>query len=114
MKKTIALTAVLLLCLSGCGSSDSSDAAATPVPTPKPTVEVIATPTPTASPMEIAQSYIDCELEELIEVIGEPLDVDYASSCLGPGQDGNLVYDGFTVYTYKEGSSEIVRVVLAS
>ncbi|MBQ3256090.1 MAG: hypothetical protein IJA67_01560 [Oscillospiraceae bacterium] len=114
MKKTLVLTAALLLCLSGCGSSDSSDAAATPVPTPKPTVEVTASPAPTASPMEIAQSYIDCEVDELIAVIGEPLESDYASSCLGPGKDGNLVYDGFTVYTYKEGSSEIVRVVLAS
>ena len=114
MKKTILLTAALLLCLSGCGSSDSGEPAATPVPTPKPTVEVTATPAPTASPMEVAQSYIDCEVAELIAEIGEPLEKDYASSCLGPGKDGNLVYEGFTVYTYKEGSSEIVRVVLAS
>ena len=114
MKKKILLTAAMLLCLSGCGSSDSGEAAATPVPTPKPTVEATATPAPTASPMEIAQTYIDCEVEELIAEIGEPLESDYASSCLGPGKDGNLVYDGFTVYTYKEGSSEIVRVVLAS
>ncbi len=113
MKKTIALAAVLLLCLSGCGGSDT-DTAPEVTPTPKPVVEVTATPAPTPSPMEVAESYIDCEVEELIAVIGEPLESDYASSCLGPGKDGNLVYDGFTVYTYKEGSSEIVRVVLAS
>ena len=114
MKKTIALAAALLLCMRGCGSSDSGAAATTPAPTPKPTVEVTATPAPSASPMEVAESYIDCEVADLIAEIGEPLEKDYASSCLGPGKDGNLVYDGFTVYTYKEGSSEIVRVVLAS
>lgn len=113
MKKTIALAAILLLCLSGCGGSDA-DTAPEATPTSKPVVEATATPAPTASPMEVAESYIDCEVEELIAVIGEPLESDYASSCLGPGKDGNLVYDGFTVYTYKEGSSEIVRVVLAS
>ena len=47
-------------------------------------------------------------------MVGVVMEKDYASSCLGPGKDGNLVYDGFTVYTYKEGSSEIVRVVLES
>ena len=26
----------------------------------------------------------------------------YASSCLGPGEDGELYYDGFTVYTYRD------------
>jgi hypothetical protein len=27
---------------------------------------------------------------------------------MGDGEDGELHYDGFTVYTYKEGSSEKV------
>ena len=27
---------------------------------------------------------------------------------MGPGEDVNLYYDGFTVYTYKDGDSQIV------
>ena len=34
--------------------------------------------------------------------IGEPDNSSYASSCLGPGEDGELYYDGFTVYTYRD------------
>ena len=60
----------------------------------------------------IAEAFIDRDVSELFEAIGEPVDSSYESSCLGPGQDGELVYDGFTVYTYKEGDSEVVRVVL--
>ena len=33
------------------------------------------------------------------------------TSCLGCGEDGELVYNGFTVYTYKEGDSEVVQNV---
>ena len=40
-----------------------------------------------------------------------PESVSYASSCLGSGEDGELVYNGFTVYTYKEGDSEVVQNV---
>ena len=36
---------------------------------------------------------------------------DYAQSCLGTGEDGNLYYDGFTVYTYREGDVETIRIV---
>ena len=52
------------------------------------------------------------EVSKLIEAIGEPDSADYASSCLGPGEDGELQYDGFTVYTYKEGDSEVIQNVL--
>ncbi len=30
----------------------------------------------------------------------------------GPGEDGELVYDGFTVYTYRENGVETVEDVL--
>ena len=53
----------------------------------------------------IAESYIGKEVSELYDAIGEPESVSYASSCLGSGEDGELVYNGFTVYTYKEGDS---------
>ena len=60
------------------------------------------------SPVDIAKSYIDKPLSELIAVIGEPESSDYASSCLGDGEDGMLIYDGFVVYTYREGDTETV------
>ena len=58
-------------------------------------------------------SYIDKPVSELIAAIGEPQSSDYAPSCLNPGQgeDGMLYYDGFVVYTYKEGDTETVQDV---
>ena len=50
----------------------------------------------------------DREVSELYDAIGEPVSEDSAPSCMGPGEDVNLYYDGFTVYTYKEGSSQTV------
>ena len=60
----------------------------------------------------LAESMIGEEVSKLIEAIGEPDSADYASSCLGPGEAGELQYDGFTVYTYKEGDSEVIQNVL--
>ena len=60
----------------------------------------------------LAESMIGEEVSKLIEAIGEPDSAYYASSCLGPGEDGELQYDGFTVYTYKEGDSEVIQNVL--
>ena len=51
-------------------------------------------------------------MDELIAAIGEPNSSDYAPSCLGEGEDGNLYYDGFTVYTYRDTSgAETVNYV---
>lgn len=89
MKKTIALllAAVLLLGLCACGAEKKSD-------------------------FELAESCIDKSVEELYKLIGEPGEKDYAPSCLGEGgEDGNLYYDGFIVYTYKEGNKETVHFV---
>lgn len=47
-------------------------------------------------------------VSELIAIIGEPVSEDAAPSCMGPGEDVNLYYEGFTVYTYREGDSQIV------
>ena len=47
-------------------------------------------------------------VSELYDAIGEPDSEDSAPSCMGPGEDVNLYYDGFTVYTYREGESQIV------
>lgn len=86
--------------------------APTPEPTPAPTPE--PTPEPTMSPEElkaIAERYIDEPVEELFKAIGRPQSSDYAPSCLGDGEDGNLYYDGFTVYTYREDGEETVSYV---
>ena len=57
---------------------------------------------------ELAESCIDKSVEELYELIGKPESSDYAPSCLGDGEDGMLFYDGFIVYTYREGDTETV------
>ena len=61
----------------------------------------------------LAKSYVDKPLSELQAEIGEPSSSSYVSSCLIPGgQDGELHYDGFTVYTVKSGDTETVLDVL--
>ena len=50
----------------------------------------------------------DRPVSELYDAIGEPESEDSAPSCMGKGEDVNLYYDGFTVYTYKEGNSQVV------
>ena len=58
-----------------------------------------------------AQAFIGKSASSMIEAIGAPASKSYASSCMGDGEDGELHYSGFTVYTYKEGSSEKVTDV---
>lgn len=72
------------------------------------------TPSPSETLFELAKSYVDKPLSELQAEIGEPVSSSYVSSCLIPGgEDGELHYDGFTVYTVKSGNSETVQDVLA-
>ena len=127
MKKilTLMLCLVLVLSLCACGGNtqeQTPDAPAgndTPVPeTPEapadsgeaedPSEEEPSAEDPSEDPVAIARGYIDKPLSELIAVIGEPESSDYASSCMGDGEDGMLFYDGFIVYTYREGDSEVV------
>ena len=57
------------------------------------------------------EDYIDKPAEDFISVFGEPSEREYGPSCLGDGEDGVLIYDGFTIYTYREGDEEnIVNV----
>ena len=65
----------------------------------------------TAALKATAEEYVGQPVEELFAAIGEPISTDYASSCLGPGEDGELVYDGFVVYSYRENDSEVVQSV---
>ena len=72
------------------------------------------TPSPSETLFELAKSYVDKPLSELQAEIGEPVSSSYVSSCLIPGgEDGELHYDGFTVYTVKNGDSETVQDVIA-
>ncbi len=61
--------------------------------------------------MQTATALIGQEVSELYAKIGEPTDSAYVQSCLGAGEDGELYYDGFTVVTYREGDSEVIRGV---
>lgn len=64
-----------------------------------------------ASLVEDAQRFVDGPVEALIAALGEPLSRDYAPSCLGSGKDGELRYEGFTVYTYLSDEGETVTGV---
>ena len=86
----------------------------TPAPeTTPPTAEVTPEPEPpAAATREAAMAYIGSSASSMIAAIGAPSSRSYVPSCLGDGEDGELIYDGFTVYTYREGNSEIVQDVL--
>jgi len=106
MKKftVILLALCLMLSLAACGKEEA------PAPTEAPAAE------PELSDFEKAESCIDGSVEDLFALIGEPNSSDYAPSCLGGvatgGEDGMLYYDGFIVYTYREGDNESVYTVM--
>ncbi len=96
-------------------------------PEPAPSAEPVATlpdaglvrdtetaPSPSEELFELAKGFVDKPLAELQAEIGESVSSSYVSSCLIPGgEDGELHYDGFTVYTVKSGDSETVQDVIA-
>ena len=62
---------------------------------------------------EEAVAFIGRSVSELTAALGEPADSSYAASCMGEGgEDGELFYDGFTVYTYRKDGQETVQDVL--
>ena len=63
---------------------------------------------PTASQ---ASRYVGSSASALESALGAPTSKSYSPSCMGEGEDGIWTYDGFTVYTYKEGGSETVEAV---
>lgn len=72
-----------------------------------------AEPEPKPAPTKAdAQAYIGKSVSSLIAAIGSPKGSDYAPSCLGEGEDGELFYDGFTVYTYRADGKETVEDVV--
>ena len=92
-----------------------TEAPATPAPTEKPAdpppAETAASEPPRNEQLETAKTFVGKTTTELFAAVGMPGESDYAPSCLGPGEDGNLYYDGFTVYTYRENGVETVRIV---
>lgn len=124
MKKLIALllAAMMMLALCACRDAGSQEPETSePTETQEESQEEIPTEEETEevpvavvnADMALAESCIDKSVEELYQLIGEPLSADYAPSCLNPGEgeDGNLYYDGFVVYTYREGDTETVNYV---
>jgi len=83
--------------------SSAGQTPADPEPEPEPK------PAPTKAD---AQAYIGKSVSSLIAAIGSPKGSDYAPSCLGDGEDGELFYDGFTVYTYRANGTETVQDVV--
>ena len=120
MKKItcLLLALALLLCLAACGGEPAADAgepvaeSEEPVAESEEPVEESEEPAEEATPLETAKEFEGANLEDLIAAIGEPQSSDYAPSCLGEGEDGNLYYDGFTVYTYRDvDGTEVVNYV---
>lgn len=135
-KGTIAVLAFCLL-LASCGGNTEADpgepadptaktAAVTAEATPEapagseenapeeanePEAEEEQKPLSTEEAVAAAMTCIDKPVSALYDLIGEPGESDYAPSCFGDGEDGNLYYDGFTVYTYRENGEETVRDV---
>ena len=83
-----------------------------PVSDPEPEPESEPEPEPVAATADAARAYIGQSVSSMIAALGSPISSSYAPSCLGPGEDGELVYDGFTVYTYRENGVETVEDVL--
>ena len=128
MKKLtcLLLALTLLFGLAACGeepaevteepAAESVEPAAEPSAAPEeseaPAEESEAPAEEEPSTLEAAKAFEGAPLEDLIAAVGEPLSSDYAPSCLGEGEDGNLYYDGFTVYTYRDvDGSETVNYV---
>lgn len=114
MKSIRKLTAALLLlalCLSLCACGGKQSEAPAPAQPTLPGTAAADAPQGEDDLAAIKEKVLALKehpVSELYEAIGEPNSADYAPSCLGPGEDGCLYYDGFTVYTYKEGDSEVV------
>ena len=70
-----------------------------------------ATPA-SAATREAALAFVGRPASELVAALGAPSSTAYAPSCLGSGEDGEWFYDGFTVYTYREGDVETIQDVL--
>lgn len=56
-----------------------------------------------------AQTLVGKSVEELYKAIGQPRKTVYLPSCIGEGEDGTLMYAGFSVTTYKDKNGEVIK-----
>lgn len=122
----------LLIALAACGGGRAAPET-TPEPEAAPVSEPVTEPEPTPEPapvteaapepegaldeaaFEAAQSVVGRGVDELYALIGEPVSSQYAASCLVEGaDDGMLLYDGFYVWTVRDGDGETVYEVAAN
>ena len=102
------LCVVLSLSLAGCGGTKAESTSPTEAPeiTQAPTQAPSVTEAPEAGGSDVAalvEKILSMEgqpVEDLYALVGQPNSSDYTPSCLVTGgEDGQLEYDGFTVYT---------------
>lgn len=103
--------------------AEAAEAAAPPMSEDEPAEDENASPTEAeeapASPSDVdeevlaaARACIGQPAEALFAAVGEPGDAQYAASCLEEGaEDGMLYYDGFTVWTVRTETEELVHDV---
>ena len=118
MKYLLAICLCMMLVLSACGGTADPTTPSTPSTPSNPSNP--STPTNPSDPTQgaktpaeqvaLALTFEGKPIEELYALIGQPNSSDYVPSCLGGegSEDGNLYYDGFIVYTLKDGDSETV------
>lgn len=87
-----------------------------PQPEPEPEPPAVEEPQPVeAAPADkkaAAEGLIGHPVSELYAAIGQPISSSYAPSCLDlEADDGELIYDGFVVYTLKTADAETVDSV---
>ena len=125
MKKFVSILVAVLLLLSLCACGENTQGQTEPQNTENQTQATQPSQTesqPGESTEEstqatdvdlkaLAESCVDKSVDDLYALIGEPESADYAPSCLGEGEDGNLNYGDFVVYTYREGDEEVVTYV---
>lgn len=129
------IAAVMLAALCACGSQSNAGSRTPASPAPVGTAEagaaVIAAgetaPPEAAAPAEdeqagpepeaktdtlsAARGLIGEDVALLYAAIGKPNSSDYAPSCLVDGEDGELYYDEFVVYTQRTANGETVYYV---
>lgn len=59
--------------------------------------------------VHLAKGWLKESVDLFTAKLGEPLSKEYSSSCMGEGEDGRWIYNGFVIYTYKEGDTEILQ-----
>lgn len=110
MKYVIVICLCLVLLLSACGGREDPQGSE-----PETTADASneSTGAATSNAKALAESCINKSVQDLYAKIGQPKSSDYAPSCNGGegAEDGNLYYDGFIVYTLKEGNKETVVFV---